>query len=384
MFCTSCRAANHEGARYCFKCGDRIRVPTGAKSEPPRPNTSAPGASEPSTPSADPAFPATAFNELSIGGSHAQPRRPPACAPRAASFAGTANVRSSNWFARHWRGDLSLATSYWINGIALNGGAYLLGLALNAVVTPTEHPYWAMGYLAGFWILILLPQTWLWGGIWRSASRTTRDTGHSLWPTVAKGAVVIGALYTAGLFLEGDYGVRAFPALAESAQDQKEFSVYIVRPLRHGSELEISGGIGPGISDALRAQLRANPEARVVHLNSLGGMVAEAKKLRDLIRERHLVTDTSTGCASACTLAFLGGESRLLEGKGRLGFHQPKIPALRGSALKAVLQAEEQYLVTCGVTRDFAHKVMLTPRDTQWYPTPAELLDAHVITGTTR
>lgn len=268
--------------------------------------------------------------------------------------------------------------------MALTAGVYLVGITLIAVLTPTEHPSWAMAYLGGLWILILMPQTWLWVGIWRSAARTTRDTGHSLWPNAARCAVVIGGLYTAGLFLEGDYGVRAFPALAEAVQDQKESSVYTVRPLRNGSELEISGGIGPGISDALRAQLRANPNARVVHLNSPGGMVFEAKKLRDLIRERHLVTDTSTGCASACTIAFLGGASRLLNAEARLGFHQPKIPVLRGSALKATLQAEEEYLVTCGVTRAFAHKVMLTPQDAQWYPTPAELLDAHVITGTKR
>jgi hypothetical protein len=289
---------------------------------------------------------------------------------------------SDAWLARHWRGELSLPTSYWINGLGLLLVVYLVSLFIGKTVTPIEEPLPLVAFFAAYWLSLLTLQIWLWVGVWRSAGRTARETGSSFWPIAARGAVLLGVLKTLSTLISGDMGLDRVKAVIDSANELKRLP-FKVTVLQDGSEIEVSGGIGTGLNAAFLQALNANSKARVVHLNSTGGSVSEAKKLRAVIRERHLITYTSTECSSACTIAFLGGESRLLKRGGKLGFHRPTFPALRGSPLEAKVQEEENALVADGVDAAFAHKAMLTPNTTFWYPLPSELLAARVITAET-
>ncbi|MDE2465418.1 MAG: hypothetical protein KGO02_17150 [Alphaproteobacteria bacterium] len=100
---------------------------------------------------------------------------------------------SRSYIDRHWRGELSLAKSYWLNGILIvgTGGVivfYLAPLALTLVVfglreTPLR---WVLpfSFLAWFGAYI-----WVWGGIWRSAGNYR---GPRIWSIAARIAVVIG------------------------------------------------------------------------------------------------------------------------------------------------------------------------------------------------
>src|SRR5439155_11997846 len=104
---------------------------------------------------------------------------------------------------------------------------------------------------------------------------------------------------------------------------------YTLRLLRQNTELEVSGGIGFGLTDEVKRYLDAYPGIQVIHLNSIGGRIVEAHKLRDLIASRKLTTYSSEGCLSACATAFLGGVVRVLHEDARLGFHQPSFPGVK-------------------------------------------------------
>lgn len=74
---------------------------------------------------------------------------------------------SSNYFLRHWRGQLSLAKSYWLSGIAVAG---ILAVPLIAVqmIGFSDFPRLMSAIMIFFWPLSLIAQLWLSIGIWET------------------------------------------------------------------------------------------------------------------------------------------------------------------------------------------------------------------------
>jgi hypothetical protein len=103
-----------------------------------------------------------------------------------------------NYIKRHWRGDLSLSLSYWING-------WLLGIACIVGTVPIfEHPSPSTEYAIGLLIVIVLGCTievWQLIGIWRSASKHTERGGRKIWASLARVGVIFGwANFVRGIF----------------------------------------------------------------------------------------------------------------------------------------------------------------------------------------
>jgi hypothetical protein len=107
---------------------------------------------------------------------------------------------SGSYFARHWRGELSLPKSYWINGIIIGlvccvilSGA-LVGFAAAAVNAITTLPalFFVLALLLNIAIVI-----WVIVGIWRSAGRYV---GPKFWAILARVTVVI--VLMGGVFIE--------------------------------------------------------------------------------------------------------------------------------------------------------------------------------------
>src|SRR5262249_34921729 len=149
---------------------------------------------------------------------------------------------------------------------------------------------------------------WQLVGVWRSAGNHKSRGGSGFWAGAALFMGCLGFLSSAGTLFN-----NARPQLAgvlRVVAGDKKTGNRTLKILPDGAELELSGGITFGITDEVRKILDIAPSVKVIHLNSWGGRVAEARKLRDLISERRLITYTSTTCASACTIAFLGGRQR--------------------------------------------------------------------------
>lgn len=86
--------------------------------------------------------------------------------------------------------------------------------------------------------------------------------------------------------------------------------------------LVLDGGMGENTAFNFKRTLNENPQVRTILLNSGGGLVSAGLEIAQLIANRHLDTwiPESAMCASACSVVYFSGASRLAE--GQLGVHQ--------------------------------------------------------------
>lgn len=291
-------------------------------------------------------------------------------------------VGRRNYFVRHWRGELPLGITYWRNGglgallashlIQVTG--YFLGLS-------EAKDLYLVGF-AALWLIACLLGTWQLVGIWRASNWPARHGGLQDGAALAKFGAAVGALFWVVLFVS--MGVPTFRAALDQERWLEANAHWEVRVLRDGAELEVSGGIGRGFAHDLQRALDVNPAVRVVHLNlGAGGLIAEAKSARELLRTRALSTYVSASCVSACTLVFLGGQRRFFKQGAKLGFHAPSAPGIDGYELTQFLGRERAYLISVGVSPEFAARVVATSSEMMWYPTAEELTSSGVVTEVT-
>jgi ATP-dependent protease ClpP protease subunit len=293
------------------------------------------------------------------------------------------NIRTSrpNYIVRHWRGELSLPVSYWINAFLATIVASFVFQKLVSIISISESPLVFATTRTLVLVAAIAISIWQLVGVWRSAGKR-RERGGRFWAGVARFLVVIGFL--------GHGGTLAREAVPQLTQLAEIWSIafgdpgvgkHTARVLSNRSEIEFVGGITFGVTDEIRKLLDAAPNVREIQLNSPGGRIGEAHKLRELIRERGLVTYVDSTCASACTVAFLGGSQRYLAPGARLGFHRGSIAGVSAEQLDRENDADRQWLVAIGVPRWFADHAYSTPSSSMWWPTPAELLQAGIITA---
>jgi hypothetical protein len=290
--------------------------------------------------------------------------------------------RSLNFILLHWRGDLPLAVSYWVVGI-------VCGIVLLLTAPLVVHLFRLSGIgrfsvlalITTLWLVITVVTIWQLVGVWRSAGKYIARK-HAMeksapWGMLARAAVVIGVIQFAVLAV--GTGIPQFREVADIAfLNDTSLPPYAIRPLRNGQEVEISGGIKFGLADDLRKFLDRNRNVQVVHLDSVGGRIGEGKKLYDLIREKRLMTYVSSGCASACTLAFAAGRERVLRSGGVLGFHRGQFAGQDGDD-----DEQRGVFVRAGFPADFINRAMATQHSDLWRPTADELVRAGVVTRVT-
>jgi GYF domain 2 len=287
--------------------------------------------------------------------------------------------RRRNYFARHWRGELSLPVSYWINGILARIAMILVITAINATMDFKDdlQPGIALAAEILIWTTTSLIALWQLVGVWRSATNYRRAL-KIFWGGVAKVLVISGTAEMVASFAM--VGVPQIKELYNIYRGDEAMGRYAFRVLRDGREMEFSGGITFGAAKDFQRFLDAMPAVQVVHLNSPGGRVAEAERIGHLLSARKLSTYVVGNCLSACTTIFLSGRERLISRQGRLGFHQPDFPGLTSEERRNIIANEEFRLRQFGVSAAFAHKANLAPPEDMWFPTIAELIAEHVAT----
>jgi hypothetical protein len=158
-----------------------------------------------------------------------------------------------------------------------------------------------------------------------------------------------------------------------------EFDIpYQLRVESDSAVLEVSGSFSWALPQNVQAVLAAAPQVRVVRLESPGGHVLPAIQTANIIQQHGLDTYVGRLCASACTIAFLGGRQRWLAPGARLGFHQAHAPGLPAEQVNEYLRAAYE---TFHVPPSFVSHVLRTPAIDLWFPTPAELRAVHYTTG---
>lgn len=193
--------------------------------------------------------------------------------------------------------------------------------------------------------------------------------------TFAAAAVSVSGI--GGLFYD-----RAVPSVGELwaiYTGDEALDTLAVSVSADGATLSVEGAYGTSSADAVRRALDKHPSIRRVVLAGPGGRIGTAFEINRMIRNRRLATRVDTGCASACTIAFLGGNDRSISPGGRLGFHQGSFPGLGPNDLYESNRDMRRFLVASGVTPEFAQRVIDTPPDEIWTPTPQELLAGRVV-----
>jgi len=282
---------------------------------------------------------------------------------------------STNYLARHWRGELSLVKTFWVNNFCVNViFAFAIRWAEYSQLSE-ESPLLYIRILLG--VLFIEIPVWIWQlvGLWRASQNHIRNAGHFFWPRIAQGIVVLSII----VFL------AVIPALIESgkiALNLDEIKGYTITLTPNESEVIIEGHIAFGITVELEKELSSATTVWLVHLNSDGGYTAEGKRLHALIKERQLATYTQTGCYSACTDAFIAGKERILKESAQLGFHGSSFPGLPYQWFKDEDEKMKQHWLEAGINEEFVEKAFSVSGDDMWFPTLQELIDAGVITHT--
>jgi hypothetical protein len=312
---------------------------------------------------------------IAIAAPHIMPEAscaPPPPLPRQAS-------RSRNYVARHWRGELSLPVSYWLNGIL--GGVMVgattgvLGFAINR--QGDAQPILWLFSLTVTWVLAALLTIWQAVGAWRSATGY-RQSGKRFWGGAAKTLTLLGVVQLAANFVM--VGTAQLAGIYEIVSGDARVGPHEFHILADGQTLEFSGGITFGVTRELERFLNAMAGVRTVRLNSTGGRILEAQKMSDLIRSRNLTTFVAADCLSACTIVFLGGKERLMLPAARLGFHQPAFRGMTAADRRAAIAAEQERLQRFGLSSAFAARATSASPSGMWYPDQDELVRERVVT----
>lgn len=177
---------------------------------------------------------------------------------------------------------------------------------------------------------------------------------------------------------------RAVPALTELwniRSGDAALGGLTVSASRDGLTLRVAGAYGLGSEEAVRQALEQHRSVREVVLAGPGGRISAGLAIFRMIRDARLATRVETACASACTIAFLGGVERTVSPSGRLGFHRASFPGMDEDDMYDSNRRMRNFLVQrAGLTSDFARQVIDTPADSIWVPTREELLAGKVIT----
>lgn len=177
----------------------------------------------------------------------------------------------ASYFVRHWRGELSLTISYWVNGALATLAAYAVVYALAYLVFQMHTDYSLAIYWIGVWLAIFLILLWQTVGIWRSADNSRAKYGKRSYAGFAKVMVTLGVLSTVGRFVG-----EGLPAIKESL-NRVPLEKWDMRIARSGTELELTGGIGTGFTKDLAHILEVAPAIKLLHVNlGYGGLLTEA------------------------------------------------------------------------------------------------------------
>ena len=221
----------------------------------------------------------------------------------------------TEYLARHWRGQLPLAQSFWVNGfVSLLPFAVWFAFAPRSIRAETSA--WGFFLFAAlpFLILVLID---VWGavGVWRCAGKQTifgRRT--SAWAERGAQAVVIA-------------NAVAVVAAAVMIADQSRAVLRGPRPVAPAYEVTLRGNtavfqgrMNTAAADELELLLSDKSVKRLAITRSADGEVGSALKLVKLIRARNVFVIALAKCDAACTALLTAGSVRAIVPQTILNF----------------------------------------------------------------
>ena len=284
----------------------------------------------------------------------------------------------------HWRGEYSLAFSYWIISFLTNLSVVVVNFVIAEYLNSQKayNPLLLWGGNAIIWAFLISITVWHIVGTWRSADRFSADPHkkNTLWGGVAKFCLIMGAIKMIGQL------PTVYRDLGELSQmaffNDPSIPDYKLTVTEGGKEIKLEGGFKYGLSQDLKRLMLSAPSAKIVNLESVGGRIAMGEEIAKVIEEYNFSTVSNSRCFSACTIAFLAGTERFLGIDGRLGFHAGAFAGVESSESKSgEYEIYRGLTAKYGTSTTFIRKILATPHDKMWYPDRDELIKERIITA---
>jgi hypothetical protein len=277
-------------------------------------------------------------------------------------------------FKRHWRGELSLAASFWGNVV---GGTLLCYLIAGVIAMRLQEAdlIWVAIAVVMIRLMQVVVMVWQSVGLVRCIIRYLRNKG-SLWLASATGAF-LGILVASQLLEISKNGPNQIKAYLVVLLGDHNVAQYSITANENGTIIKYEGGIKTGSAESFRRALYDNPNAKIILIESGGGRVHEAYRIAGEIRKNGLDTLVTGKCASAAVLVFLAGKQRIASTSAKIGFHMSENPAAAGAEFSAIYRKE---LIRVGASQEFIAQVVSTSPKTMWYPTIDQLLLERIVT----
>lgn len=283
----------------------------------------------------------------------------------------------------HWRGTQSLARSFWINLVLLS--AILLAAEDILIEFVFGNP--SVGAIVAFVSFVAVRTiivVWQIVGLVRACDRFQLAYGSiaTVWAVHVAIVVNVGFICTSvvasaqSLYLETD------KELLSSLWERERAAKYDLTLSDDGAILRLNGSFEGGITKRFAALAAEHRGLMAVILASPGGNPFEGRGVARIIRAHGFDTHVAGDCFSACTIAFIAGETRTLGANGRLGFHQYGLEAryqLPFVDIKKEQEVDRETFQSRNVKAAFLKKIFDAPREGIWIPGSGELVDAGVI-----
>jgi hypothetical protein len=284
--------------------------------------------------------------------------------------------QSKNYFVRHWRGELSLPISYWVNATLIAG---LVPIPLIYLVSVAEESGVSIQFVSAILMLILalgiLISVWAIVGTWRSSDNHEYLGGSQGWANAAKFFMFMGALRLLVQIANMGPFVLETSQLAVGVDSMGAPAKVAVQ----GQDLTIVGPLALGTSDLVNEALKNNPKVRRVILNSPGGRLGEASAISQQIAARQLNTAAKGECSSACTMVLVSGVDRSLAAGTKVGFHGPSYPGLGAVKINPAVNIMAESYRAAGLQDSFVTNALAVDPSTLWYPKESELFEVGVV-----
>jgi hypothetical protein len=285
-----------------------------------------------------------------------------------------------DYMVRHWRGELTLGRTYWMNCVVVSVAFHGVAKFFQSISSGFSSVGCAL-YELSFCLTVLVLSVWQIVGLWRASVRRAAmpDDGFVSWLGRGMAGLYVVALM---MFTYSWLIPRAADAVSVFNDDVQK-GVSTIELLPWGTAIEVGGIISPSSYGRFQALLNANPNVRVIYVNSTGGRIQEAIRIAEVIKKRGLDTYVSRMCISAGVLILGAGKSRVARDGAVIGLH--------GAYMVGVtLSDEEQEIinaafVSClrrlGAEEAFIKKAMKVSPAEMLTPGLDELVRQRLLTG---
>ncbi len=283
--------------------------------------------------------------------------------------------RRVGYVRQHWRGDLPLAAAVIVSAALVWGAVQAISFASSRVPI-TDYPI-ASSVLWLLEVVVVMAGALWWGtGVQRSAIESV-DRGGSLPVAALTGVVGLGAFVWVGAFwLQSARYVmpEVWSTLIGSSPPAS------VQLDARSNQIVLQGALEFGSTRAVREALDANPNVRVVRLESRGGRVAEGLALGTLLRDRGVDTFVNGECSSACVTAFAGGARRIIGPNAAIGLHSAGGAGFSADTVASANRRSDDFIAARGVDQRVLQKGAAVANDQIWFPSPQVLLSSGLAT----